>query len=197
MSTVKSKKLQVGTDATATNNFTIYQPATPDGTLRVGVGNADSPTEVGRFNSNGYVATNAPAFSAYLSSNQSISTGTWTKIQYDTKEFDSDSDYDNTTNYRYTPSVAGYYQVNAGGYIINGTGFIGTAIYKNGSFAKRGSSAAPSSATSVQSINSAIIYMNGTTDYLEVYVYHSYGSARSVSGDNSQTYFQAFLAKAV
>ena len=51
MSTVKSKKLQVGTDATATNNFTIYQPATPDGTLRIGVGNADSPTEVARFDS--------------------------------------------------------------------------------------------------------------------------------------------------
>ena len=55
MSTVKSKNLQVGTDATATNNFTIYQPATPDGTLRIGVGNADSPTEVAQFNSTGIV----------------------------------------------------------------------------------------------------------------------------------------------
>ena len=55
MSTVKSKNLQVGTDATATNNFTIYQPATPDGTLRIGVGNADSPTEVAQFNSVGIV----------------------------------------------------------------------------------------------------------------------------------------------
>jgi hypothetical protein len=53
MSTVKSKKLQVGTDATATNNFTIYQPASPDGTLRIGVGNADSPTEVARVTSSG------------------------------------------------------------------------------------------------------------------------------------------------
>ena len=69
MSTVKSKKLQVGTDATSTNNFTIYQPASPDGTLRVGVGNADSPTEVGRFDSNGLnklgTATgDAPSYSA-------------------------------------------------------------------------------------------------------------------------------------
>jgi len=55
MSTIKSKKLQVGTDATASNNFTIYQPSTPDGTLRIGVGNADSPTEVARFDSNGMV----------------------------------------------------------------------------------------------------------------------------------------------
>ena len=54
MSTVKSKNLQVGTDATATNNFTIYQPSTPDGTLRVGVGNADSPTEVAQFTSSGF-----------------------------------------------------------------------------------------------------------------------------------------------
>jgi len=56
VSTVKSKKLQVGTDATATNNFTIYQPATPDGTLRIGVGNADSPTEVAQFTSSGMVS---------------------------------------------------------------------------------------------------------------------------------------------
>lgn len=65
MSTVKSKKLQVGTDATASNNFTIYQPDTPDGTLRIGVGNADSPTEVAGFNAtgltgNGSQLTNLP-----------------------------------------------------------------------------------------------------------------------------------------
>ena len=57
MSTVKSKKLQVGTDASASNNFTIYQPSTPDGTLRIGVGNADSPTEVARFTSSGITST--------------------------------------------------------------------------------------------------------------------------------------------
>jgi hypothetical protein len=56
MSTVKSKKLQVGTDASASNNFTIYQPSTPDGTLRIGVGNADSPTEVAQFTSAGIVS---------------------------------------------------------------------------------------------------------------------------------------------
>ena len=56
MSTVKSKKLQVGTDASASNNFTIYQPATPDGTLRIGVGNADNPTEIAQFTSSGLVS---------------------------------------------------------------------------------------------------------------------------------------------
>jgi hypothetical protein len=39
MSSVITKNAQIGADPTATNNFTIYQPATPDGTLRIGNGN--------------------------------------------------------------------------------------------------------------------------------------------------------------
>ena len=42
MSTLKVNNLQVGQDATATNNFTWYQPASPDGTIRLGVGNASA-----------------------------------------------------------------------------------------------------------------------------------------------------------
>jgi hypothetical protein len=39
MSTLVAKNIQVGADGTASNNFTIYQPAAPDGTLRIGNGN--------------------------------------------------------------------------------------------------------------------------------------------------------------
>ena len=53
MSTVKTVKYQVGTDGTSTNNFTIYQPDPPDGSIRIGVGNADSPTDVMTVNSSG------------------------------------------------------------------------------------------------------------------------------------------------
>lgn len=55
MSTVKTKKVQLGTDATASNNFTIYQPATPDGTVRIGNGNADAVTDAVTINSSGAV----------------------------------------------------------------------------------------------------------------------------------------------
>lgn len=40
MSTLKTNNVQVGQSATATNNFTWYQPSTPDGTVRLGVGNS-------------------------------------------------------------------------------------------------------------------------------------------------------------
>lgn len=55
MSTVKSKKIQLGVDATTSNNFTIYQPDSPDGSLKIGNGNADSPTEVLSINSSGVI----------------------------------------------------------------------------------------------------------------------------------------------
>lgn len=44
MSTINSKNVQVGTSGTATDNFTLYQPATPDGTVRLGVGNSGATT---------------------------------------------------------------------------------------------------------------------------------------------------------
>lgn len=40
MSTLKTNAAQIGQSATATNNFTLYQPVTPDGTVRFGVGNS-------------------------------------------------------------------------------------------------------------------------------------------------------------
>jgi hypothetical protein len=83
---------------------------------------------------NRYCMVNGPAFSAYLSSSQSISSSTFTKVQCNTEEFDTNSNYDNATNYRFTPTVAGYYQISG---CINFSSttkaeFL-TTIYKNGS----------------------------------------------------------------
>jgi len=195
MSTVKSKKLQVGTDATASNNFTIYQPATPDGTLRIGVGNADNPTEVGRFDSNGYVATNAPAFSAYSNSTASVSSATWTKVPVNVEEFDATNAYDSSTNYRFTPTVEGYYQINGQVNISSSTTTrLLCAIRKNGSEFKLGIDLA----TIGNRVNvSSLIYMNGTTDYVELWVYVTGTSLTFTGSGQSDKYFNGFLAKAV
>lgn len=66
MSTVKSKNLQIGTDGTASNNFTIYQPGTPDGTLRVGNGNVGSATDAVTINSSGNVGIGTSSPTAKL-----------------------------------------------------------------------------------------------------------------------------------
>ena len=193
MSTVKSKQLQVGTSATSTDNFTIYQPATPDGTLRIGVGNADNPTEVGRFNSNGYVATNAPAFSAYSSAIRTISSGTFTKVIFDTERFDTNANYD-TSTYRFTPTVAGYYQINFSLDVGTSAGASQSvcSIYKNGSYYSAGVNLSGSVTFYGNSISS-LVYCNGLTDYIEAYVYIG-ASTASYSGPSN---FDGHLARAV
>lgn len=117
------------------------------------------------------VAGNGPAFSAYQSSAQGAYTAaTWTKIAFQTKEFDTNSNFDNTTNYRFTPTIAGYYQIN-GSFAVNGTsGGVASAIYKNGSQYKQGNYVNVS-AISEQSVVSSLVYLNGTTDYVELWGY--------------------------
>lgn len=135
-----------------------------------------------------------PAFSAYLASNQSISTNTWTKVQTGTEVFDTASCFD-TSTYRFTPNVAGYYQVN--GRITsfsNGTIVI-CSVYKNGSENLRLSDLRVSFTGGTSGQGSCLIYLNGTTDYIELYGNISGGSTNFEGGAPS-TYFQAFLARA-
>jgi hypothetical protein len=189
MSTVKSKKLQVGTDATATNNFTIYQPATPDGTLRVGVGNADSPTEVGRFTSAGYQATNIPAFSAYKSSDQSLSAAVFTKITFDTELHDNQSSYDSS---RFTvPS-------NQDGLYLIGFNLVYSdatnrrcqgRIYKNGSSIVSTESYANVSGQDPNCTTTFLVPLVAG-DYIEIYGYA--GAITIIRSQQNETFFWGY-----
>jgi hypothetical protein len=60
MSTLKTNNVQVGQSVTATNNFTIYQPDSPDGTVRIGVGNSGATTaDVASMSSSGNFSFNS------------------------------------------------------------------------------------------------------------------------------------------
>jgi hypothetical protein len=145
----------------------------------------------------GNVAVDGPAFSAYNSSSQAVSTATYTKIQFNTEEFDTNSNYDNATNYRFTPTVAGYYQVNL--VIGNATGTVTatytvSAIYKNGSIFK--SSLAQAAVNGPASSVSALIQMNGSTDYIEGYWFQNTGGSQSTTAGQAYTFFQASMVRA-
>jgi len=64
VSTVKTNNVQIGQSVTATNNFTWYQPSSPDGTVRLGNGNAGSVTDLVTVNSSGNVGigTSSPSY---------------------------------------------------------------------------------------------------------------------------------------
>ena len=126
----------------------------------------------------GTVMVNGPAFGAYLGSNQTIGGMTWTKMQCDTEEFDTNSNYD-TTNYRFTPTVAGYYQISAAMNCSPANNFAVVGIFKNGSISKQGSNGG--SGVNSSSV-SALIYLNGTSDYVEAYAIQGSGTTLQPSG---------------
>jgi len=195
MSTVKSKKLQVGTDATSSNNFTIYQPATPDGTLRIGVGNADSPTEVGQFNANGYksVAT-VPAMKVALASNTSISASTQTKLPFSVIDFDNNNTFD-TSNNRWTPGVSGWYLISGTAWFvgINDAKQCQVVLYKNGaSYLTSGLDRSSGGSSQIAPTLSAPIYLN-STDYVELYCYQADSGSVNVYSSSQTTWFTGVL----
>jgi hypothetical protein len=146
----------------------------------------------------GLSGQNYPAFEAYLSANQSISDSTATKVQFNTERFDTDSCYDNATNYRFTPTVAGKYFVYANVVfqlddyqIYQGVIY----FYKNGSnYHSFGTVDGAGSAFGFPISTSAIIDMNGTTDYIEVFgqiIRHS-STGNRFGTEYRGTYFGAY-----
>lgn len=112
-----------------------------------------------------------PAFSAYASAAQTVTSATPTKVAIDTENFDTNSNFDTSTN-RFTPTVAGYYQVNGSLRGLATTTFTSMTvyIYKNGSNYKRTQLTITYTAGSASQLSvSDVIYMNGSTDYLELW----------------------------
>jgi hypothetical protein len=119
----------------------------------------------------------SPMASAYLSSNQTVTSNTSTKLQYNTEFYDTDSAYDNSTNYRFTvPSgKAGKYLVSAVAYGFgnnNDERQFAIDIYKNGSQLRRHFESVPGYGTSLPSARSvsitAILDLSAS-DYIEFF----------------------------
>ena len=141
-------------------------------------------------------AGTGPAFSAVTSSTQTVSASTWTKLTPQIEQFDTNNNYDNSTNYRFTPTVAGYYQINGSASIAGATNsWAKCAIYKNGSVYKNGTM---SNANAFSTGNSAsvLVYCNGSTDYVELYVIHNYGAPATLDYGTASCYFQGSMVRA-
>lgn len=141
------------------------------------------------------VSGNMPAFSAYLNTNTSITTGVFTKVPCNIEEFDTNNNYDNGTNYRFTATVAGYYQINGGISYENGAAAISryiSSIYKNGSEYKRG---VDSTSNGNVATISSIVYLNGSTDYVELYGYAAGTGLRFTANGTFNTWFNGSLVR--
>ena len=116
---------------------------------------------------------NTPAFEAYLSANQSVSDATATKVAFNVELFDTNSAYDNSSNYRFTPQVAGKYFIYADVSCYAGNSNLAKAksfIYKNGSAIKVIQfNFTANYARQMHTMISSVIDMNGSSDYIEIF----------------------------
>lgn len=132
------------------------------------MGRSQKLAQVAAERDTGALAGNGPTFSAYKNATQAITGGANTKVTFQVEEWDTASCFDTSTS-RFTPNVAGYYLISAVLFIGSYSGRYTGKIYKNGSVYKNILSNTGNAANDEGVVGSAVVYLNGTTDYVELY----------------------------
>lgn len=133
---------------------------------------------------------NAPAFSAYANAATSLTSGANTKVNF-IENFDTNSNFASS---RFTPTVAGYYQINAR------VQFDGSAtapiayIFKNGAVSNSGNYIPGTHSFPIVTV-SGLVYLNGSTDYVEIYASHTTGSAVNTTTSTVSNQFDGCLVR--
>ena len=141
-----------------------------------------------------------PAFEATRSSSYNISDATAYKVAFDTEVFDTDGKYDHSSNYRFTPTVAGkyycYLSVQQSGESNQDFEQGYAYIYKNGSSHAQ----VHTSSYDGDAIRDITLYVHAVIDldaddYIEAYAFYDdndLGSNPRLVGGNQGTRFGAF-----
>lgn len=122
----------------------------------------------------------APTVYAYQSASTilAVPNATFTKIPLDVEAWDSNNNFD-VSLYRFTPTIAGYYRINArANYFPNGGTNFFVSIFQNGSELFRGTNVINLAEFAGASVN-CIVYANGSTDYFELFVFQTSGSSQN------------------
>lgn len=139
----------------------------------------------------------APAFSAYASVTTSVAHNTDTLVGFQTEEFDTAGAYNNVT-YRFQPTTAGYYYINAQyaftTVAANSTSVIRCSIFKNGVVLIQNDK--PSSANvAIHADAQGLVYFNGSTDYVNVWALQNTGVALTIVASSGSTRFSAHFVR--
>jgi len=166
-------------------------------TARLGSGTASSSTFLRGDQTYATPAggTNTPAFQACRTTNQSISNNTFTKVAFQTQNFDITNVYDTDVYSRFTPGIAGKYyiytQVQMGG--LSADAFY-ISIYKNGATWLNIRNGTDTSGEYI--LTGAAVDTADSNDYYEVFAYQNSGGALNVIGysDAAARIYTAFGA---
>lgn len=139
-----------------------------------------------------------PVFQAVSTVNQSIPNAAFTKVVLNSEVFDSDNYYD-APNSKFQPLVAGYYAIKAELAIdfsaAVGAAFFIPAVYKNGVEYSRGLLQYTGTAGVYTQYVDTVVQMNGTTDFIELFVFQNTGAARNILFGSTTTFVTGYLVR--
>lgn len=141
------------------------------------------------------VAGTGPAFHAWASTGTNTGTGTVTRVIFASTEFDTANCWFGTNgNSKFVPNVAGYYKI--GGQVASPEyyPYQTVKVYKNGSLYKYGFGGLPSNSPNLLQFD-VLVYLNGSTDYIEIYWDQYSGSTVNTVVGQPYTYIHGFLAR--
>ena len=166
-------KIQVDTIDTRSGTSTLTLGSTNASTIALGSGDVQSNFLY-------------PAFMVQLSANQSVGNSSWTKIVFNSEDWDTDSAFDTSTGRFTVPSgAAGKYTFYASLAVDSMTADknVYVAFYKNGSHAQSGNNT-PSVSTTISSSISASFDLS-ESDYIEVYTNQDSGGSKNYIGNST------------
>jgi hypothetical protein len=139
------------------------------------------------------IGTNTPAFRAYTDTVQTTSASVITKAELDLETYDTDSCYD-TSTYRFTPNVAGKYYFNfvaTDNYTTTAANDAYIYIRKNGSDIAEFGINTKGSQYGTLAV-STTVDMNGSSDYVEFFLYHAGGSGVIWRNNSDRQYAEGY-----
>ena len=162
-------------------------------TITIGA-SGDTTNIIGTLQNDGAAVggANTPAFQVKKTSTQSISSASFTKLTWDSEDWDTDSAFA-SDKFTVPSGQAGkyYFQLTTEFSGIDDGEFVQVLLYKNGS-SESGTTArwySPGSNDDVRARTNVILNLSAA-DYVEAYVYQNEGGARDASG--SETFFRGF-----
>ena len=189
----QAAELRLYEDTDDGTNYTAFKVGTQAGdityTLPTAVGSAGSVLTDAAGNGVLSWTTVGSGFSSRMrakrGSTQSITDSTYTKVQFNTEDYDSSNEYDNATNFRFTATSAGYYLITSNiRFVSIGDGKVfRIAIYKNGTKIGTDTVFTAGVATDPSCMISDIQSLSAS-DYIEIFVFHNQGSTLDIYQDS-------------
>ena len=165
----------------SSQSYTIIMPdnqIAQDKFMKVKSITGSGSTAIGQLEFADAGGANTPLFQASISSSFSLANATYQKINFDVETYDPSNVYDHTTNYRFTPAIAGYYFIH-GQIRMNmhqDADLLSIRIYKNGSNIQ----AANIRHENYESVAVSAIDLADSDDYYEIYAYQNTGSSKDL-----------------